>query len=228
MVFPVVYLVVLGNAMNRPLENVPLAVVDEAGNALLGGVSARGSRAPGRPSARRRRLPNGPAGRARGPASRPLPRDLGPAVRLVAVRAALPRSSETTPIASATTRSNPRCGRSGRRCPRRATAPPSAPAVRARGVPVPRLPHLPRPGGRVPGHLHGLDGVGRAPGPRGPHVRVPRGLPGHADLDGNARRGSHPRRLARRFDCGRPRAARHPVDHSARSVERARRSRPRS
>lgn len=33
MVFPIVYLVVLGNAMNRPLENVPLAVVDEAGNA---------------------------------------------------------------------------------------------------------------------------------------------------------------------------------------------------
>jgi len=33
MVFPIVYLLVLGNAMNRPLENVPLAVVDEAGNA---------------------------------------------------------------------------------------------------------------------------------------------------------------------------------------------------
>src|SRR5215471_21281676 len=33
MIFPIVYLVVLGNAMNRPLENVPLAVVDEAGNA---------------------------------------------------------------------------------------------------------------------------------------------------------------------------------------------------
>ena len=33
MVFPVVYLLVLGNAMNRPLQNVPLAVVDEAGNA---------------------------------------------------------------------------------------------------------------------------------------------------------------------------------------------------
>lgn len=33
MVFPVVYLLVLGNAMNRQLENVPLAVVDEAGNA---------------------------------------------------------------------------------------------------------------------------------------------------------------------------------------------------
>ena len=33
MLFPVIYLVVLGNAMNRPLENVPLAVVDEAGNA---------------------------------------------------------------------------------------------------------------------------------------------------------------------------------------------------
>jgi ABC-2 type transport system permease protein len=33
MIFPVVYLVVLGNAMNRPLELVPLAVVDEAGNA---------------------------------------------------------------------------------------------------------------------------------------------------------------------------------------------------
>jgi ABC-2 type transport system permease protein len=33
MVFPVIYLIVLGNAMNRPLQNVPLAVVDEAGNA---------------------------------------------------------------------------------------------------------------------------------------------------------------------------------------------------
>ena len=33
MLFPVIYLVVLGNAMNRPLENVGLAVVDEAGNA---------------------------------------------------------------------------------------------------------------------------------------------------------------------------------------------------
>jgi ABC-2 type transport system permease protein len=33
MVFPLIYLVVLGNAMNRPLERLPLAVVDEAGNA---------------------------------------------------------------------------------------------------------------------------------------------------------------------------------------------------
>ena len=33
MIFPVVYLVILGNAMNRPLQLVPLAVVDEAGNA---------------------------------------------------------------------------------------------------------------------------------------------------------------------------------------------------
>jgi ABC-2 type transport system permease protein len=33
MIFPVVYLLVLGNAMNRQLEFVPLAVVDEAGNA---------------------------------------------------------------------------------------------------------------------------------------------------------------------------------------------------
>jgi ABC-2 type transport system permease protein len=33
MVFPIVYLLVLGNAMNRQLEFVPLAVVDEAGNA---------------------------------------------------------------------------------------------------------------------------------------------------------------------------------------------------
>ncbi len=32
MVFPIVYLLILGNAMNRPLEGVPLAVVDEAGN----------------------------------------------------------------------------------------------------------------------------------------------------------------------------------------------------
>ena len=34
MVFPVVYLLILGNAMNRPLTEVPLAVVDEAGNAF--------------------------------------------------------------------------------------------------------------------------------------------------------------------------------------------------
>jgi ABC-2 type transport system permease protein len=33
MIFPIIYLIVLGNAMNRPLESVPLAVVDEAGNA---------------------------------------------------------------------------------------------------------------------------------------------------------------------------------------------------
>lgn len=33
MLFPVIYLVILGNAMNRPLENVALAVVDEASNA---------------------------------------------------------------------------------------------------------------------------------------------------------------------------------------------------
>lgn len=33
MVFPIVYLLILGNAMNRPLQDVPLAVVDEAGNA---------------------------------------------------------------------------------------------------------------------------------------------------------------------------------------------------
>ena len=33
MIFPIVYLLILGNAMNRPLEHVPLAVVDEAGNA---------------------------------------------------------------------------------------------------------------------------------------------------------------------------------------------------
>jgi ABC-2 type transport system permease protein len=34
MLFPVVYLAVLGNALNRQLENVPLAIVDEAGNSL--------------------------------------------------------------------------------------------------------------------------------------------------------------------------------------------------
>jgi ABC-2 type transport system permease protein len=34
MVFPVVYLLILGNAMNRQLQDVPLAVVDEAGNAF--------------------------------------------------------------------------------------------------------------------------------------------------------------------------------------------------
>ena len=33
MLFPLVYLLMLGNAMNRPLRDVPLAVVDEAGNA---------------------------------------------------------------------------------------------------------------------------------------------------------------------------------------------------
>jgi ABC-2 type transport system permease protein len=34
MLFPVVYLLVLGNALNRQLRAIPLAVVDEAGNAL--------------------------------------------------------------------------------------------------------------------------------------------------------------------------------------------------
>jgi ABC-2 type transport system permease protein len=34
MLFPIVYLAVLGNALNRQLVNVPLAVVDEAGNTL--------------------------------------------------------------------------------------------------------------------------------------------------------------------------------------------------
>jgi ABC-2 type transport system permease protein len=34
MLFPVVYLAILGNALNRQLVNVPLAVVDEAGNSL--------------------------------------------------------------------------------------------------------------------------------------------------------------------------------------------------
>jgi hypothetical protein len=37
MVFPVVYLLILGNAMNRPLRDVPLAVVDEAGNVRITG-----------------------------------------------------------------------------------------------------------------------------------------------------------------------------------------------
>ncbi len=34
MLFPIVYLLVLGNALNRQLRAMPLAVVDEAGNAL--------------------------------------------------------------------------------------------------------------------------------------------------------------------------------------------------
>jgi ABC-2 type transport system permease protein len=34
MLFPVVYLLVLGNSLNRQLENLPIAVVDEAGNSL--------------------------------------------------------------------------------------------------------------------------------------------------------------------------------------------------
>lgn len=34
MLFPVVYLLVLGNALNRHLVNIPIAVVDEAGNSL--------------------------------------------------------------------------------------------------------------------------------------------------------------------------------------------------
>jgi ABC-2 type transport system permease protein len=34
MLFPIVYLAVLGNALNRQLVNIPLAVVDEAGNSL--------------------------------------------------------------------------------------------------------------------------------------------------------------------------------------------------
>ena len=34
MLFPVIYLLVLGNSLNRQLSNIPLAVVDEAGNSL--------------------------------------------------------------------------------------------------------------------------------------------------------------------------------------------------
>src|SRR5262245_35295449 len=34
MLFPLVYLLVLGNALNRQLRAIPLAIVDEAGNAL--------------------------------------------------------------------------------------------------------------------------------------------------------------------------------------------------
>jgi ABC-2 type transport system permease protein len=34
MVFPLIFLLVLGNSLNRQLSNLPLAVVDEAGNAL--------------------------------------------------------------------------------------------------------------------------------------------------------------------------------------------------
>jgi ABC-2 type transport system permease protein len=34
MLFPLIYLLILGNAMNRQLRDVPLAVVDEAGNGL--------------------------------------------------------------------------------------------------------------------------------------------------------------------------------------------------
>src|SRR5262249_57289987 len=34
MLFPLVYLVILGNALNRQLRHIPLAVVDEAQNAL--------------------------------------------------------------------------------------------------------------------------------------------------------------------------------------------------
>ena len=34
MIFPLVYLLLLGNSLNRPLRNVPLAVVDEARNSL--------------------------------------------------------------------------------------------------------------------------------------------------------------------------------------------------
>lgn len=34
MIFPVVYLLILGNALNRQLREIPIAIVDEAGNAL--------------------------------------------------------------------------------------------------------------------------------------------------------------------------------------------------
>jgi len=34
MIFPLVYLLLLGNSLNRPLRGLPLAVVDEAGNSL--------------------------------------------------------------------------------------------------------------------------------------------------------------------------------------------------
>ena len=87
MLFPVVYLVILGNAMNRPLERLPLAVVDEAGNAYSAecrrGVLALET---GRGLVQATFL-DGPRGGARRPAPRPLPRRVGAAVRSVAARA---------------------------------------------------------------------------------------------------------------------------------------------
>ena len=34
MIFPIIYLAILGNALNRHLTNIPIAIVDEAGNSL--------------------------------------------------------------------------------------------------------------------------------------------------------------------------------------------------
>ena len=90
MLFPLVYLVILGNAMNRPLESVPLAVVDEAGNAysaecrrgvlaletgrgLVAATFIRGSRRGDRRAA-----------------ARPLPRRVGAALRPLAVAGPAP------------------------------------------------------------------------------------------------------------------------------------------
>jgi hypothetical protein len=49
MLFPIVYLLILGNALNRQLRALPLAVVDESGNTLAaeclrGAVALEGGR----------------------------------------------------------------------------------------------------------------------------------------------------------------------------------------
>ena len=108
MVFPIVYLLILGNAMNRPLEGVPLAVVDEAGQRLVGGVPPRRSRARdagaascGPPSSATARRPSTGCGAAATAASGCCPsasRRRGPR----------PRSSATTRTASPSRRSSRR------------------------------------------------------------------------------------------------------------------------
>ena len=214
MIFPVVYLLVLGNAMNRQLEFVPLAVVDEAGNAysaecrrgVLALESGRRLVAASFLSDRAAALDGLRRGRYRG--IWVLPFGLspqGPAPSFI---------GDNTDRFSVDTLES-----ALRQIWQEVTAPKDVRAGRARGpargLPVPRLPDVSRAGRRVPGDLHGLDGLRRPAGARGPDVRVPRGVSRHADHDRDPRRRARPRGRPRRIDRRRTRPRGDPRDHAA-------------
>ena len=216
MLFPIVYLLILGNALNRQLRAIPLAVVTNPATpwprSACACHRARGSRAgatfcgslpwpigrrrfvgcAGESSARCGCFPSVSRGRDRCPPS------IGgyntDRFSFDTMEAAL---SEVWDRASTP-------GGQAR----------AAPGRPAGGLSLPGLPDLPRARGRVSGHLHGLHGVGRPAGHRGSDVRVSRRLSRDSDLHRDPGGGTHPGRFSRGGAGGRHGARRGP-DHDS-------------